>query len=84
MTALRNMMAIINLISSFISHISFEAISFMIIEISKAIKQEVRLEYYRIAEGIKKLFRLRNSDVFKFRDYRCYFKKNYQLEFWEL
>ena len=83
--AIKNMMGIINLVSAFISHLHWDQISEKIIKIARVIKEEVRFEYYRIAEGIKRLFQMRSSPVFHFgRDSRKYFPRNYQIEFWEL
>ena len=83
--AIKNMMGIINLISAFISHLYWDELTEKIIKIAKVIKEEVRFEYYRIAEGIKRLFQMRSSPVFHFgTDSRKYFPRNYQIEFWEL
>ena len=83
--ATKNMLSIINLISGFISHIYWKEISGKLIKIAQVIKEEVRLEYYRITEGIKRVFQMRSSPVFRFgRNSRRYFPRNYQTEFWEL
>lgn len=84
-TAMKNMMSIINLISAFISHLNWHEISDKLIEVANVIKDEVRFEYYRITEGIKRIFKMRSSPVFKFGlDSRRYFPRDYQTEFWEL
>lgn len=85
MTAIRNMMAIINLLASFLAHIYWKPIAARLIEAAQVVKKEVRFQYYRLSEGIKRIFRMRASPPFSFAaDYRRYFPRNYQIEFWEL
>ena len=86
LTALKNMMSIINLISSFISDIYWKEISYKIIEVARVIKKEVRFEYYRIAEGIKRIFNKRIKAPFKYSQKKSteYFPRHYQMEFLEI
>ena len=84
LNGIRNMMAIIGLITSFMRHLYWKKISIKTIELARVIKKEVRFEYYRITEGIRKLFSMRASPVFHYRQhYTKYFPKCYQLEFWK-
>ena len=71
LTGLKNMMAIINLLSSFNSDIYWKDISSKIVEVARVLKKEVRFEYYRLAEGIKRIFNKRIRHPLKY-------KNNYQ------
>ena len=81
LTGIKNFMAIINILSAFVSKMATSKIVCQIVNVAKSIKPEVRLVYYRLAEGIKTVFRLRNKRIFHYKDYRYYFTNLNQLEF---
>ena len=83
--AIRNIMAIVGLVSSFVAHLYWDEISTKIIEVAQVIKEEVRFEFYRIASGINRLFNMRSSPVFNYGKYHTqYFPRLYQMELWEI
>ena len=86
LTGLKNMMAIINLLSSFISDIYWKDVSSKIVEVAKVLKKEVRFEYYRLAAGIKRIFNKRIRPPFKYKNNSSlrYFPRSYQLAFFEV
>lgn len=84
LTALKNLMVIVNILSSFISLFSFKEIAIKVIEVANCIKEQVRFEYYRITEGIKKIFRMRNKAPFEYKHPSNYFHRSRQLQLWEV
>ena len=79
---LKNLMSIINIISFFMERISPTKLGGYLIKKAKPIKQKVRLKYYRLAMGIRCIFRKRSKQVFSFTDYRYYFPDEPQMNFW--